>query len=334
VFSGAFVVGAAIAPQQLQAGNADLPVIERHFNSLTAENVMKPATLAPSAGSFDFSGADAIVNFAASTGRQVRGHTLLWHNQTPSYFFEGTPTTVRTRLEQYVSTVVTRYRGRIRSWDVVNEVVTDDDAASSPYRNSNWLNAAGSADFIEWAFRAARAADPDAKLFINDYSTEFSGKRGRLLQIVRNLLDKGVPIDGVGHQCHLNINTSASQVFDALRAVDNLGAGLENHVTELDISVYNDPGQCFASAVNCAPGFTGAPPASVVRTQAQLYRDLFQGFRNFRSLTSVTLWGVNDAQSWLNTFPVARTNFPLLFDRSRLPKPAFLAVADPNYTIP
>lgn len=334
VFADVFPVGAAITPQQLSSDSQDRPIIERHFSSLTAENVMKPSTIAPSSGNFDFGPADTIVDFAEAQSKQVRGHALLWHRQTPDYFFDGQPSDIRSRLEQYIDTFVSRYRGRIQSWDVVNEVARDDGGATAPYRDSNWLNAAGTADYIEWAFRAARAADPNAKLFINDYSTEFAGKRGRLLEIVRDLLDKGVPVDGVGHQFHINVGTPADSLFEALQAVDDLGAGLENHVTELDISVYEDPAQCFSDGVSCAPDYGNDLPLAVERRQAELYRELFNGFRAFESLTSVTLWGVNDEQSWLNTWPANRTNYPLLFDRSREAKSAFFAVTDAEYAIP
>ncbi len=333
VYAGKFAVGAAIGTAQLEASSRDRDILLSQFSSLTAENVMKPATLAPSRGQYDFAAADAIVDFAQANGMQVRGHTLLWHRQTPDWFFGGDTAEVRARLEDYVTLVVSRYRGKVSAWDVVNEVASDDAGARAPYRDSNWYRAVGGPDFIEWAFRAARAADPDAKLFINDYNTEYPDKRDRLLQIVQDLLAKGVPIDGVGHQLHMDVGNTAEQALDAVRAVDSLGAGLINHVTELDISVYDDPPSCFFGGENCEPDVGIPMPAEIARKQSQLYRDLFDGFAGLASLQSVTFWGVSDAQTWLNTFPAVRRDHPLLYDRQRQAKSAFHAVTDPAYVI-
>jgi len=253
----------------------------------------------------------------------------------PCYFFEGTPADVKARLKKYVTDVVTHFKGKIYAWDVVNEVVTDDGSASTaPYRNSNWYQAAGnSKDYIGWAFEAARAADPDVKLFINDYNTELPGKRSRLLTVVKDLVDRGIPIDGVGHQHHLQMSSDISEALKAIDDVDAMFTELENHVTELDISVYSDPGECFSSSTNCAVSYGSNVPENVIRDQAQMYRDLFTGFATRPSVTSVSLWGITDDASWLNSFPVTRPNYPLLFDADRNVKTAFQAVSDPNFAI-
>lgn len=333
VFETNFDVGAAIGLDQIDPNLPDEALLSAHFSSITAENVMKPATMAPSEGVYDFSASDALVDYAALNNMRVRGHALLWHRQTPDYFFNGPPSQVRQRLEDYIFTVVDRYKGQIDSWDVVNEVASDGNGTTAPYRDSNWYQAAGGPDYIDWAFNAARAADPDAKLFINDYSTEFADKRGRLLAITRDLLDRGIPVDGVGHQLHLNTTNSAAQVEDAFEDVIALSPTLINQVTELDISVYEDPGSCFSDQVGCVGDYGSTVPPNILRKQAELYRALFTLFTTVNSLDSVTLWGVSDAQSWLNYWPVDRTNYPLLFDRQRDPKPVFQAVVDPDYTI-
>ena len=333
VFADDFDVGAAIGLAEIDPDLPNEAVLSAHFSSLTAENVMKPATLAPSEGVYDFSAADALVDYAARKNMRVRGHALLWHRQTPDYFFNGPPSQIRTRLEDYVFTVVDRYKGQIDSWDVVNEVSSDDPGATAPYRDSNWYRAVGGPDFIDWAFNAARAADPNATLYINDYNTEFSGKRGRLLAIARDLLDRGLPLDGIGHQLHMNTGNSASQVTEAFDDVAALSPSLRNQVTELDISVYEDPGSCFSDQVGCVGDYGATVPPTILRKQAELYRDLFNLFQTVPSLDSVTLWGVSDAQSWLNYWPVDRTNYPLLFDRQRDPKAVFQAVVDPDYII-
>jgi len=149
---------------------------------------------------FNFEQADILVDWAIANGMDVRGHALVWHEATPDYFYEGTPEEIRARLENYVTTVVDHFKGRIQVWDVVNEVVSVDifrgDAGVGPDRRSRWYEAVGSADYIDWAFHAARAADPDALLFINEFSTEHPIKKPWLLEILQRLQDRNVPVDG------------------------------------------------------------------------------------------------------------------------------------------
>ncbi|MBB5518434.1 endo-1,4-beta-xylanase [Amphiplicatus metriothermophilus] len=335
-YASNFPFGAAIQSAHTNIGAPQEPIIRAQFSSITAEFEMKADQITQSPGVYDFTAADRLMDFAEANGIAVRGHALVWHQSTPDYMLEGSPDVIRFNLESFIDAIVSRYRGRIYAWDVVNEAATDNPAdPTAPYRNSNWHAAVGK-DYIDWAFNAARAADPDASLFINDYNTELSGKRERLLEIVRDLLDRGVPIDGVGHQAHLNVGSSPADLMAAIDAVDSLGAGLENHITELDVSVYVDPGECFSSQTNCAPGY-GADfadvPQDVRRAQAEIYRAVLDGAVARPSVTSVTVWGVSDADSWLNNFPISRPNHPLLFDRDFQPKEAALAVVDPDYEI-
>ena len=334
-FKDNFVVGAAIGTSQISAGSTDADILAKQFSSITAENLMKPGALSPTEGVYDFTEADALVSFAEANGIAIRGHALLWHRATPDYFFQGTPAEVKTRLQKYVTDVVTHFKDKIYAWDVVNEAVTDDSsAATAPYRNSNWYQAAGnSKDYIDWAFEAARAADPNSLLFLNDYNTELPGKRTRLLAVVKDIIDRGIPIDGVGHQHHLQMGSDFDEALKAIDDVDAMFPGLVNHITELDISVYSDPGECFSAGTNCAASYGNTLPDSVNREQAQKYRDLFNGFAARPSVTSVSTWGLTDDASWLNTFPVNRTNYPLLYDKDRNIKTAFQAVTDPDFVI-
>lgn len=333
-FRNNFKVGAAIQTNQIDGAGADIDVLKSQFNAVTAEYEMKPDTIAPTEGAFNFAPADKIVDFAIANNMEVRGHALLWHSTTPEYFLTGTKAQIKAKLEFYITTVMTHFKGRIKAWDVVNEVVTDNaDTPTAPYRNSNWYQAVGSAEYIDWAFNAARAADPDAKLFINEYNTELAGKRSRLITIVSDLIARGIPLDAVGHQFHIKVNTPASSVAAAIDAVDAQFAGLENHVTELDISVYVDPGSCFQNQGGCAPDYGQSVPPAIIRQQAQLYRDIFDIFIFRPSVTSVTTWGIDDSQSWLNTFFATRSDYPLLFDRARMAKPAFRAITDSSYVI-
>ncbi len=332
-FSGDFAIGAAVQAAQISGGGIDQSLAERHFSSFTSEYEMKADIISPTQGDYNFDPGDTLMSFAQANGAQVRGHALVWYRTTPNYFTIGTASDIRDKLEAYIDQVATRYAGQIYAWDVVNEVVSD--ASSQTYRQDDWFTAVGK-DYIDWAFQAARTADPATKLFINDYSTEFAGKRGRLITVIRDLLDRGIPLDGVGHQFHLSRGIDASQVLAAIDEIDALGAGLEQHVTELDISVYSDPSECFSSGVNCQTGYGSAAtdvPDSVYQEQAQLYRDLFDGFKTRNSVTSVSLWGIRDSTSWLNSFPVSRSNYPLLFDPDGDPKSAFQAISDPSFVI-
>ncbi len=332
-FSGKFAIGAAIKTSQINEDGRDAEILENQFNSITSEFEMKPEVIAPSEGVFDWTAPDALVEYAESNGMAIRGHTLLWHQATPDYFFAGTPAEVRARLENYVTEVVTRYRGRIFAWDVVNEVVTDDSSLGDPYRRSNWWDASGgNADYIDWALEAARAADPDCLLFINEYSTRFAGKRARYIEVIRDLVDRNIPLDGVGHQMHISVETNASDVLAAIDAIDAEFMGLDQHVTELDISIYADPESCFADQTGCRADYGSNVPEDILRTQAELYRGLFNGFSERNSIKSVSTWGISDAQSWLDTFPVTRTNAPLLWDRDRDSKTALQAILDPDFT--
>ena len=173
------------------------------------------------------------------------------------------------------------------------------------------------------------------KLMLNDYNTELPAKRANVLAIVQDLIDAGIPIDGVGHQFHLQLGADVGQVTAAFTAVEALSSTFVNHVTELDVSIYQDPGDCFSlrTIPPCMADYGATAPTSALRQQATLYRALFTAFDR-PSVTSITTWGIADNHTWLNTFPVTRTNHPLLFDTVRNPKAAFWAVVDPAFVIP
>jgi len=332
-----FTIGAAVTSGRIDPEDGSALIAKAQFNCLTPEYELKPNNLAPTEGVFNFVEADRIVDWAIANGMEVRGHALLWHESTPAYFLRGSRAEIKARLENYITAVVEHFRGRVAIWDVVNEVVSVDlyrgNDGIGPDRQEAWYDAVGNADYIDWAFRAARAADPDAKLFISEYFTENAKKRGWLIDIVRRLVNRGVPIDGVGHQFHLKLNTPVQDALAAIDAIDNEFMGLINHVTELDVNFYDDPGVCFSSGTNCDADIGDTPPADMLATQARLLRALMDGLTQRSSVESVTYWGVRDGDSWLNTNPVTRTNHPLLFDRSGNPKSAFYAITDDNYVI-
>lgn len=336
-FATNFKMGSALNNVQIQNNDLSAQIAAAQFNSITPEYELKANNIAASEGVYDFTAADRVVDWAIANGMDVRGHALVWHEATPDYFLQGTRAQIRTRLEDYVTAVVDHFKDRIKVWDVVNEVVSVDiyNGASGigPDRDTAWLRAVGNADYIDWAFRAARAADPDAVLFLNDYNTENPIKRAWLVEIASRLIDRGVPIDGVGHQFHFQPNTDISQAQAAIDAVDNMFAGLIQHVTELDLNMYQDPGTCWEREFNCDADLGENPPAVNLAAQARMVRDLFDVLMLRASVESVTVWGVRDSDSWLNDVPTERFNHPLLFDRSGAGKPAFLALTDPNYEI-
>jgi len=306
-----FPIGAAVEPWQLETRAGQL--LAWHFNSVTAENAMKPANLQPVEGRFDFAAADAIVDFAGRHGMKVRGHTLLWHEETPEWFWreaDGKPATrerVLERLRTHVHAVAGRYRGRVYAWDVVNEVVHP--LGPGCLRDTRWLQVVGP-EYIAWAFRYAREADPSARLFLNDFETTEPTKRACLLRLVADLRAQGVPVHGVGHQMHIDLEKpTVAEVDKTLGLFAALG--VEGHITELDMSI----------AANAAPG-----PARLER-QAARYAALFEVFMAHPSVTAVSFWGISDARTWLNAKrSPADLDQPLLFDAQLAPKPAYFAV--------
>jgi len=355
-----YPVGAAIEPASLTNATESALLI-KHFSSITAENVMKPDTIWPSvpgttqpAASPNFVRADLLVNFAQINNIQLRGHTLLWHRTIPSWMLAGPTTqplnyraTIQQNLRYYIFAVVQHFPN-VYAWDVVNEVASDTQNSANPYRtDSDWYQAysvggLNGSDYVRDAFTFANQArssigknSATMKLMLNDYNTELPGKRANVIQIVRELVNGGYAIDGVGHQFHLQLNADVNEVTAALVAVEGVSSTLVNHVTELDVSIYADPGSCYSTPAipPCQADYGANPPQTVLSQQALLYRALFNAFDR-RSVTSVSLWGIADNHTWLNTFPVTRTNRPLLFDTAGLPKWAFWAVVDPSIQVP
>jgi len=337
VYGKAFLIGAAMNRDEVSGRS---PAAERivcaHYNTITPENDMKWDSLQPRAGEFNFASADRYVEFGRKHGLAVIGHTLVWHSQTPAWVFtgpDGKPASrelLLARMEAHIQTVVGRYRGKIKGWDVVNEAVSD---GPEMLRPSPWLTIIG-ADFLEKAYEFAHAADPDAELYYNDYSLENDRKRENAIQLLKNLKAKGVFLTGVGLQGHYNLHWPETVEIDrTIRAFAELG--LKVMITELDIDVlpraWNDNsadvGKSYASDPQLNPYVEGLPRVQQERLSAR-YGELFAVFlKNQKDLTRVTFWGVADGGSWLNHFPVrGRTNYPLLFDRGYRPKPAYEAV--------
>jgi len=319
-----FPVGVAIAPQNVNGPEAEL--ILKHFNSITAENAMKMGPIHPEENRFNWEPADQIVNFAVNNGRKMRGHTLCWHNQTPPWLFtdkdgkDVSKEVLLQRLKDHITSVVSRYKGKIYAWDVVNEVIDDDN--SKYFRDSKWYSICGE-EFIAKAFEYAHAADPDALLFYNDYNTENPGKRDRIYKMVKQLIDAKVPIHGIGLQGHWSIYEPSEKELRA--SIEKFSAlGLKIQITELDVSVYPSEHGRREPRPNESSTFT----PEMEQKQLEQYTMFFKVFREYKdAITGVTFWNVSDKRSWLDNFPVrGRKNYPLLFDQNLQPKKAFLEV--------
>ena len=317
-------MGVAIRPSSVDGEEASL--IIKHFESVTAENAMKMGPIHPRENEFNWKDADVIVDFAEKNNLKLRGHTLCWHNQAPSWMFkdsEGNDTSKEVllkRLKDHINAVVSRYKGKIYAWDVVNEVIDDDDLKY--FRESPWYKICGD-EYIKKAFEYAHEADPNALLFYNDYNTESPGKRDRIYKMLKQLLDQKVPIHGVGLQGHWSIfGPTEQELRQSIEKFSSLG--LQIQITELDISVYKSENTRRDRGQNEPDIFTPEMEAK----QLEQYKMVFKVFREYKEkITGVTFWNVSDKSSWLDNFPVrGRKNYPLLFDQDFKPKKAYWEV--------
>lgn len=335
-FKGDFVVGAAINAAQItgrdERGDS---IVEEQFNSISPENALKWIIVHPQPGKYDFTLADQYVDFGVKHRMFIVGHNLVWHNQVPAWVFHDdqgnllSRDALLARLKDHIDTVVGRYKGKIQSWDVVNEALNED----GTMRQSLWEKIIGD-DYIAKAFEYAHEADPQAQLTYNDYNLEKEAKRNGAIALVKKLQAEGVPISCVGLQNHDNLTWPTAEEEDAtISAFAALGVKVA--ISELDINVLPTAGQQPTADVNLnikqnpkLNPYVDGLPDSVQKELAQRYADLFRVFLKHRDVVErVTFWGVTNRESWLNNFPVrGRTNYPLLFDRQGQPTPAFDAV--------
>jgi endo-1,4-beta-xylanase len=300
------VVGVALQARLLN--DASYTSVAREFSSVTAENEMKWQSLEPQPNQFNFNQADRIVAFAEQNEMRVRGHTLVWHSQLPGWVSQlTTPEAVRSAMLNHIETVVSRYRGRVFAWDVVNEAWQDN---ASALRTSVFQQQLGDR-FIDEAFIAARAADPDAKLYYNDYGTEGTNRKANaVFTMVQGMVERGVPIDGVGMQMHIGTGggPTAEQFASNMQRLVELG--LEVNISELDISA------CGDGAVD-----------ERLQAQAERAYEIVQACMNQPACNFITVWGISDQYSWRRNDCEGQA-LPLLFDASYQKKPAYAGVFD------
>lgn len=288
-------------------------ILEQHFNSVTSENNMKFAVIHSERERFDWQEADKLVEYANDNGKYMRGHTLIWHEQLPEWVLNSngriiTRESALSVMEKHISEIVSRYKGKVNCWDVVNEVVDDE---NDFLRKTKWLTAIGE-DYISKAFHYAREADSNVELFLNEYNGNIKEKQDKIYMLVERLKREDVPINGVGIQGHYSI---FYPTLDEIRAEIERYAklGLQIHITELDISLfeYTDKRTDFNVA-----------PLDRVKRQEEKYNKIFEIYRQYSDvITNVTLWGVADDCTWLDDFPVkGRKDWPLLFDVQLKPK--------------
>jgi endo-1,4-beta-xylanase len=324
-----FPVGAEVDTTDLSGPHAQL--LTRHFDSMTPGNDLKWINTEPSLGSYDYTNGDAEVGEAVCAKMRVRGQNLVWSTgeQTPAYATgDGTNSAanqalVTSNIQEHIQNEVQHYGSKVYAWDVVNEPL---DPTQPDCLEHGPFYAVLGASYIDVAFKAAKKyAPPGTKLFINEYSTTDPARLACLVKVVHELRDRGVPVNAIGHEMHNQINyPTPESMATAVNTVANNFPGLDQQVTELDMSVYN--------AGDDTSNYGNAIPPSVLAEQGWLYKQYFDVFRGLRDkLSSVTFWGMADDDTWLDGFPVTRTDYPLPFDMNLQAKPAYWGIVDPTH---
>lgn len=320
-----FKMGVAVSPRSFNDSSQSALIIS-HFNSITAENVMKMGPIHPKESEYIWGPADEVLAYAEQYNLMLRGHTLCWHNQTPGWLFiddsgaQVSKEVLLSRLEDHIRNVAGRYKSKIYAWDVVNEAISD--SKDEFYRNSLWYQICGE-DYLIKAFQWARQYAPDAKLFYNDYNVIDSVKAEKIVKMISDLRQKGAPIDGIGIQGHWSVfEPSRDQLITTLERFKPLN--LDIHITELDISIYAKEHKRRDRLETDNDTFT----PELEQLQVEEYKMIFEVFRQYKNdISSITFWNISDRHSWLDNFPVrGRKNYPLLFDQEDKPKKAFQEV--------
>lgn len=325
-----FLIGTALNTRQSSGQDTNaVKVVKKHFNAIVAENCMKSEVLQPEEGRYDFRQADEFVKFGEDNGMTVTGHCLIWHSQCPRWFLvdkDGknvSAEVLKQRMKEHITTVVSRYKGRILGWDVVNEAIMEDGS----YRKSKFYEILGE-EFIPLAFQYAHEADPDAELYYNDYNMHEPGKRATVVKLVNDLKKRGLRIDAVGMQGHVGMDYPDLLEFEAsMEAYAATGAKVM--ITEFDMSAL----PTISRSANVAdrvdfekktlnPYPNGLPDSVSVEWNARMETFMNLFIKHADYVTRVTAWGVSDRDSWKNNFPMrGRTDYPLFFDREYRPKP-------------
>lgn len=307
-----FAVGAAVSINLMKNNTKYSGVVTKEYNSVTAENAMKFGALQPTQGAFNWTDADYLVNYAQTNNKRIHGHTLNWYTSLPTWVtnYVGDSAAWENLLKTHIQTVVTHFKDKVGSWDVVNEAFNDD----GTLRNSIWVQKLG-ADYIARCFQYANQADPNAVLFYNDYGHEYSAaKRTAIYNLVMSLKGRGVPIHGVGMQFHMTYTQTDANISAAINTAAS--TGLKVHISELDIRLNNDKTQTV---------FT----ATLAAQQAARYKFVVQTYKAIPASQQfgITTWNVGDADSWIPGW-LGAPDWPLPFDGNYLRKPAYKAIIE------
>lgn len=339
-YQDAFKIGAAVN-HDIVSGKDSLAqkVVLTHFNTITAENVMKAEIINPKPEVYDFEQADAYVDFGQKNNMFIIGHTLVWHNQCPDWFFKHengelkSKDDVKTRLHDYIKAVASRYHGKVHAWDVVNEVIAD----NGSYRPTKWVEGIGDGDeLVRLSFEYGAKYAPDTELYYNDFNAWRPTKRDGIIRMIKMLKAAGIRIDGIGMQGHWGLNFPENKyIEDAIVAY--AAAGVKVMITELDVDVLplTKEGQIIGTGMmhdqfqleefeKFLDPYKDGLPEDIENLQAERYQALFDIFNKHKDkIDRVTLWGIHDGMSWKNDYPIPnRTNYPLLWDRKLNPKKA------------
>jgi len=330
-FADKFFIGTAMNAREITGeDSAAVEVIKKHFNAIVAENCMKPGPIQPREGEFNWDLPDRMVAFGEANNMFITGHVLLWHSQAPRWLFTDSlgntvsPEVLTQRMKDHIYTVVGRYKGKVKGWDVVNEALLDDGS----YRKSRFYEILGE-EFIPLAFQFAHEADPDAELYYNDYNEWYPGKVEAIVKLIGQLRERGLRIDAVGMQGHIGMDHPTIEEYEnAIMAYGN--AGVKVMVTELDMSILPFPDRNVGAEVSADfdyqaklnPYTEGLPDSVSVAWNNRMGEFFDLLLKHADLVTRVTAWGTTDHTSWKNNWPVrGRTDYPLLIDRNYQPKP-------------
>lgn len=328
-----FLIGTALSADQIQEKNSkEDSLIKKEFNAITAENIMKSMFVHPQKDKYDFTLSDKFVAYGKKNNMFVHGHTLIWHSQLAPWMEKiADSTEMKAFMQDHINTIVSKYKGKIDSWDVVNEALNED----GTLRKSVFLNTLGEKYLVD-AFKLAAKADPNVDLYYNDYNIEEPAKRAGAIALIKKIKAEGGKVDGVGIQGHWRLGSPSLEEIEK-SILEYSALGIKVAFTELDITVLPNPWDLKGADVN--QKFEGNPkmnpypeklPDSVQKKLADRYASIFKLFLKHKDkISRVTFWGVHDKQSWLNDWPIkGRTNYPLLFDTELKHKEAYNSVLE------
>lgn len=340
VFGDKFLVGVAVnVRQSSEVDTVSVKIIKKHFNSIVAEDCMKSANIHPEEDRYNFEQADQFVKFGQENNMAIIGHCLIWHSQLAPWFCVDqkgnnvSAEVLKQRMKDHITTIVTRYKGKIKGWDVVNEAIEEDGS----YRKTKFYEILGE-EYIPLAFQYAHEADPDAELYYNDYGMNVPGRRDAVVKLVNSLKAKGLRIDAVGMQGHMGMDYPTIEDFEA-SMLAFAGTGVKIMITEWDMSALPTVKRSanisdtvtFRKAMNPYPEALPDSVSAVWNARMKAFFNLF--LKHADIVERVTAWGVSDGDSWKNNFPVrGRKEYPLLFDRNYEMKPFLKELINENKT--